>query len=529
MSSLLELIDNAPPRSVALNYAGEAIDFGTLAAASARVAGGLAGLGVGAGDRVALWLPNVPAWLVAFFACARLGAIAVSVNTRFRATEVGDIVGRSRARVLVLWPDFHGIDFAGILAAVEPAALAGVEHVVAYGEGATTGAVPTLAGRTGIPWATLATHAPLAIGAARDAARCVVFTTSGTTRAPKFVCHVQGTVAAHAHDVVAALELDAPGTRVLQALPMCGVFGFTQALSALAARAPMDLLPVFDAVAASRLVREHDITHMHGVDDMIAAMLDAVDEAQPFPSLRLFGYAAFNPSLEDIAARAEARGVTLCGLYGMSECHALYAMQPPTLPLAERRKGGGRPLSPRAEVRVRDPASGALLPPGQTGELEVSGPSLLAEYLDDAAATAAALTADGFLRTGDLAYLEEDGRFCYLARMGDVLRLGGFLVSPLEIEAVLDAHPQIGASQVVAIELDGRTRVVAFVTEAHGAGALDEPAVIAWCRARLAAYKVPARVLAIEAFPTTASANGTKIQKARLRAMALERCTAAPS
>jgi len=518
MATLLEIVDEAPADSVALRYRERDITFAELADQSARVAAGLAALGVTRGDRVALWLPNVPAWLVTFFACARLGAIAVSVNTRFRAAEVADIVGRSGARVLVLWPDFHGIDFAGILQAVERPALSGVEHVVAYGE---AGAPPSrLAGFAVTPWSALGGHEPLTGAPGQDADRCVIFTTSGTTRAPKFVCHVQGTVAAHARDVVAALALEAPDTRVLQALPMCGVFGFTQALAALAARAPMDLLPVFDATAASRVVRERAITHMHGVDDMIAAMLDCVDAPRPFPSLKLFGYAAFNPSLDDIAERAEARGVTLCGLYGMSECHALYAMQPPELPLEERRKGGGRPLSPRAAVRVRDPASGELLGPGEAGELEVSGPSLLAEYFDDPAATVAAMTPDGFLRTGDLAYLEGDGRFCYVARMGDVLRLGGFFVSPLEIEAVIDAHPDVAASQVVAIELDGRLRPVAFVTAADEP---DETALLAWCRERLASYKVPARVFAIEAFPTTASANGTKIQKARLRDIAMAR------
>ncbi|MCB1749278.1 MAG: AMP-binding protein, partial [Gammaproteobacteria bacterium] len=252
----------------------------------------------------------------------------------------------------------------------------------------------------------------------------------------------------------------------------------------------------------------------------------ARSEPQPFPSLRLFGYAAFNPALEDIVAEAEARGVTLCGLYGMSECHALYAMQPPQLDSAERRKGGGRPLSPRAAVRVRDPESGVLLGPGQPGEIEVSGPSLMLEYYDNPEATAEALGADGYLRTGDLGYLEDDGRFCYLARMGDVLRLGGFLVSPLEIEAVIDAHDDVAASQVVALSIDGRLRPVAFVLPAAGAVPAAE-AIVAWCRERLAGYKVPARVFTLEAFPTTASANGTKIQKARLRAMAESLCAAA--
>ncbi|MGE0485473.1 MAG: AMP-binding protein [Gammaproteobacteria bacterium] len=520
MSRLFEALERLPPRLEILRCEDEAWDAAALLEGSARVASGLAALGVGAGDRVALWLPNIPAWLECFLACARLGAIAVSVNTRFRAHEVSDIVGRSGARLLVVWPDFNGIDFAGILAGVEPAVLGGLDHIVAYGESVAPAAA--LHGVAVTPYATCRDHPPHA-GRGDDRARCAIFTTSGTTRAPKFVCHVQGTVADHAADVAAALELGRPGRRVLQALPMCGVFGFTQAWSALVVGAPLDLLPVFDATTAARIVRERGITHMHGVDDMIAGMLDVCDEPVPFPSLELFGYAAFNPALEDIVATAAARGVTLCGLYGMSECHALYAMQPAGLPQEERRKGGGRPLSPRARVRVRDAESGALLGPGEAGEIELSGPSLMLEYFEDPQATAAALGADGFLRTGDLGYLEDDGRFCYLARMGDVLRLGGFLVSPLEIEAVVDEHADIAASQVVAIEVDGRLRPVAFAVTADGA-TLDPAAVIAWCRERLAGYKVPARVFELDAFPTTASANGTKIQKARLRALAESLC-----
>ncbi len=523
MSPLSGILSEAPASGEALSWAGHSMSYGELAADSARVAAGLAALGIARGDRVALWLPNVPAWLSAFFACARLGAIAVSVNTRFRAHEVGDILARSGARVLVLWPDFRDIDFAGILAAVEARALDGVEHVVAWAEpGAAVPAV--LGGRPVTPWAAWAALPPQApdVGGADD--DCVIFTTSGTTRAPKFVCHDQGTVVAHAHDVVAALALDAADARVLQALPLCGVFGFTQALAALAARAPMDLQAVFEPAAAADLIRTRAITHTHGVDDMIAALLEASDEAVPYPGLRHFGFAAFNPAREHIVEEAEARGLRVVGLYGMSECHALYAVQPVTLPAAERGKGGGRPVSPRAAVRVRDPDSGRLLQPGERGEIELRGPSLMRGYYGDPAATAAALSEDGWLRTGDLGYLEPDGRFCYLARLGDVLRLGGFLTSPLEIEAVIDAHAAVSASQVVAIDTDGRPRAVAFVIAAGDA--FDEQAVIAHCAAHLAGYKVPARVFAVDAFPTTQSANGTKIRKATLRAWAEERSAA---
>lgn len=515
--ALLEGHGGAP----ALTDAARALTRDELAARSARVAAGLHERGVGAGDRVALWLPNVPDWLVLFFACVRLGAIAVSVNTRFRAHEVGDILGRADCRVLAYAPGFRAIDFAGILADVPPGALRALESVVLCGEDARS--APGAPGRAAAVLLDELDDAPPdglpAPGGAGD--RCVIFTTSGTTRAPKFVCHDQRSVTDHARDVACGLGLDRGKSRILQALPLCGVFGFTQAMAALAAGCPMHLMPVFDAAEAASLVIERGITHMNGVDDMIDRMLAVRSEPRPFPTLAHFGYARFNPALEDIVERAAARGVCMRGLYGMSECQALFAVQPAALPDAERRKGGGRPLSPAAQVRVRDPVGGGLLGPGERGEIELAGPSLMREYFGDAEATAAAFTDDGFLRTGDLGELEPDGRFHYVARLGDVLRLGGFLTSPGEIEAVLDEHPDVEAAQVVAIELEGRLAPVAFCLAAAGV-VPDEEDVIAFCRARLAGYKVPARVFVVDAFPTTASANGTKIQKAKLRALAYD-------
>jgi len=514
------LLRAAPADHVAIHYDDQAITFGALLEESERVAAGLHARGLREGDRIAVWVPNIPAWLCLMFACARLGAILVSVNTRFRAHEVADIVSRSGCRMLVLWPAFKAIDFAGILRAIEPAALRDLSHVVVYDEVDRHNAAPVIAGVPVSNYDALRQCSEPAPSAGTGAHRCVIFTTSGTTRAPKFVCHVQGTVAHHARDVAHALGMTRAGAKVLQALPLCGVFGYTQAMAALVARAPMVMLPVFDAALSARLVRELGITHMNGVDDMMDRMLAAVDEQDAFPTLEHFGYALFNPALEDLVERAAARGVTLRGLYGMSECHAFYALQPTELPAGERRKGGGHPVAPEARVRVRDPDSGALLDIGVAGELEICGPSLMHEYFGDADATAATFTHDGFLRTGDLAYLEADGRFCYVARMGDVMRLAGFLTSPLEIESVLDEHPAVHSSQVVAVEIDGAPAAVAFVLAA--AGGVDAEPLIAFCRERLANYKVPRRVFTFEAFPTTLSANGTKIQKSRLRLLAQE-------
>jgi fatty-acyl-CoA synthase len=168
---------------------------------------------------------------------------------------------------------------------------------------------------------------------------------------------------------------------------------------------------------------------------------------------------------------------------------------------------------------VRDPESGALLGPGQAGELECAGPSLMVGYYGNDAASAAAMTPDGYVRTGDLAELDGNGGFTFLSRMGDVLRLAGFLVNPLEIEMHIQKMPGIGACQVVAVPRPEGVRAVAFVILEPGA-ALDEPATVAHCRHGLANYKVPLRVFAVDEFPRTPSPNGLKIQRTKLREMA---------
>ena len=203
----------------------------------------------------------------------------------------------------------------------------------------------------------------------------------------------------------------------------------------------------------------------------------------------------------------------------MSEVQALYALQPLDAPVAQRKKGGGIPSSPLAHVRVRDPETGELLGTGRPGALECAGPSLMVGYYGNEKATAETITADGYVRTGDLAQLEADGSFTFLSRMGDVLRLSGFLVNPLEIETHIQKLPGIEGCQTIAVPRPDGVRAVAFVMLKPGA-ALDEAGTIAHCRRGLAGYKVPVRVFAIDDFPKTPSPNGFKIQRARLREMA---------
>jgi fatty-acyl-CoA synthase len=518
LAALLDARAARAPDAPALLDRDRPVTCAALADEAARLAAGLRSIGVGAGDRIALWLPNLPAWLATFFACGRLGAIAVSVNTRYRSHEVQDIVGRAGCKAIVFWPGFRNIDFAGILAECEPGALGTLTHVVAYAEGDER--VPDrVHGRPVVAYRALAGHAPLREEGGRPESGCVIFTTSGTTKAPKFVLHDQRTVLRHARDVARGFGYEAPDARVLVTAPLCGVFGFTNAMGAAAGGAPIVMYPTFDAAECAQGILRHRVTHTHASDEMIGRMLEAVPGTPAFPSAKFFGYASFSPAYADLPQHAEARGLTVVGLYGMSEVHALMARQSETAPFAARVLAGGRCVAPEGRVRARDPESGAIQAHGVAGELELKVPSCMVGYFGDEAATRAAFTADGYLRTGDLGYSTAENAFVFLARLGDAFRLGGFLVSPAEIEDVLQAHASVAAAQVVGVETGAGTKAFAFVIAQPGAE-FDERALIDHCAARVAKFKVPVHVRPIDAFPVTPGANATKIQKSKLRELA---------
>ena len=281
-------------------------------------------------------------------------------------------------------------------------------------------------------------------------------------------------------------------------------------------------MSAFDAAEAVRLVDEHRVRYLNVTDDMVMAMLDATPREVALPTVEACGFAAFAAKPDELLARAEARGLPLVGLYGMSEVQAFFSRQPLEAAPERRLLGGGIPIDPAARVRVRDPESARLLPTGESGEIEIAGPSLMRGYFENPAATRETMTEDGFVRSGDLGYLTGDGGFVYLARIGDAMRLGGFLVSPAEIEGHLNEHPAVEGAQVVGVSTVRGPRPVAFVT-LSATGAFDEEALRDHCGRSLARFKVPARIFAVDEFPTAKSANGTKIRRAELRRMAQER------
>ena len=520
VSQLIDARADSAPQKIAVIDRGGIWTYAELAAESRRLAGGLLKLGISSGERVGFWLPNIAQYLTLHIACARIGAITVSINTRYRSSEVGDIVGRSGCRALVLWPSFKDIAFLDILAEVERTDLEQLEFLITYSEGEQETQLPgrLLSQRT-VPYSDLARSEMFTGDGATAQSGVVVFTTSGTTAAPKFVLHSQASISHHAHDVASFFGWNEPDTVLLQVLPLCGTFGHAGAMAALSAGCPMVLMPAFSDHEAVQLMQSHRITHCNGSDEMFARLLAVADDPYPFPLFRTGGYAAFNPLYQDIVARAHDRGMNLVGLYGMSEIQALYARQDPLASVERRGRCGGYPVSTDSQVRVRDPESKEILPHGQVGELEATGPGRMTGYLDDATATESVFTSDGFVRSGDLGYTESDGGFVFLGRMGDAIRLGGFLVNPAEIEQHIEQHPAVERVQVVAVDTQAGTRAYAFVIPAENAP-LHEDALLAHCASGMASFKVPIGVQLLNQFPVTESANGIKIQKSRLREMA---------
>ncbi|MFL1461755.1 AMP-binding protein [Roseococcus sp. DSY-14] len=520
-AALLEQRLATAPDAVAFIADGEQVTVAGFDALCRRATACLQAQGVGRGDLVAVWLVNRIEWLALLFALARLGAALVTVNTRYRSEEVAHILRRSGARLLVTQAGFRRVDFLAILAGIAPGEIPALERIALLDGDAAAPA--QVLGRP-VTRLDLRAHAPAPGEDASDpGAPAILFPTSGTTKGPKLVIHPQRTVVGHARNCAAAHGLDQPGAVLLAGLPLCGVFGLNSVLAAFAGGAPVVLMEAFEGPAAAALFARHGVTHMYGSDEMFRRMMDAAPGDQPFPTARVFGFGAFTTSFADDARDAWSRGMPFLGMYGSSEVLALFALQPRELPVEERVRGGGRPVAGAAvQLRIRDGATGALAPAGASGEIEIRAPSTFLGYLNDPEATAAALLPDGFFRTGDVGHLRPDGTLVYEARMGDAMRLGGFLVSPAEIEDVLKRLPGVADAQVVAAEIGGQPRAVAFVIPAPGA-APEAAALIARSAEGMGAFKVPARLWFVAEYPMTDGTNGLKVQRNRLRDMARER------
>jgi acyl-CoA synthetase (AMP-forming)/AMP-acid ligase II len=531
------------PALVVFGSTPPGLSRGELRGAAHAGARYLARHGFKRGDVLAVWLPNTLSWLQILFAAARLGVLVVPISTRYQSQEVKHLLEVSRAKGMVAPRQFLDVDYAQIAEQLR-AEVPTLEQIFIQEDLATC-----------IPWTDfvpsksvdssaeeLATD-PASLGReylsnervalGKNLLSC--FSTSGTTGYPKLAAHDHASIARHALQVARALDLH-PGDVMLCPLPLFGVFGYMAAMAALAGGASCVLMPVCDAVDAARAVEQYRVTHVIGADAMFDAMFNV--KGTNFSTWRRGVQADFVGLPLQVTQRGDDLGIKFSGTYGSSECFSLMSFQDWNGAAEQRAQAGGIPSDPATLVRIVDPDSGHEVSPGEPGEIQIYGPNVLAEYLNNPQASLKAKTADGWYRSGDLGYLEPDqdrepggGKaFRYLARMGDSLRLRGYLVNPSEIETCLMEHPLVSGAQVVGVNRPGVGDIaVAYVTsskaeslESMDKGAGLEPELIKHCKGRLAAYKVPLRVILIEEFPAINGPNGNKIQKRQLRDMAVE-------
>lgn len=491
------------------------IGYAELAEDSRVIAAGLLEHGLRTGDHVSLWSPNCPDFLSVFFACARIGLATALINTRLSAAEAADIVRRSDSHALLYFGDAGTGNYREKVAGMDADLLAGLKLVAELEGTGYAGARPV------VPAASLRERGILAGNHATPETSALLYSTSGSTGPSKLVLHTNATLATHAVDAANLMGFDEPDSVLLIPLPLAGAYGTTQLLAAIAAAIPVVLMDQFEPQRAAAAIRTHGVTHINTFDEIIIKLLEVSAEERPFPTLRSCAYARFNPGYPNFVEECERRGFPLRGLYGTSEIQGFYAMQKIDAPLERRRAAGGWPAAQSGAFRVRDLETGELLTDGTTGEIEVFGPGRMKCYYGDPEATSRQIMADGFYKTGDTGHIAKDGSLVFEARLNEVMRLSGYMVSVVEIETFIEGLAGVDRCQVVGIRADGGNRPFAFVVMKPGA-TLDEAKLRRACEDKLAKFKVPVAFQVVDAFPMGASVNAPKIDKRSLTARATD-------
>ncbi|MCX4728467.1 AMP-binding protein [Streptomyces sp. NBC_01306] len=526
------------PDTEALVDGATRLTYGELAARVRRATAALMASGVVPGDRVAVWAPNGHRWVVAALGALGAGAVLVPVNTRYKGEEAGWLLARSGARTLFVDNGFLGHDYLGYLgglpgapetgpgdggpaaAAAAPAAseddgpgaavrgtgpvpaLPALLDVVLIGDGAAPGArgwQEFLA--AGGPVSGAAADARAAAVGEEDA--CDMFFTSGTTGRPKgaLTAHGQNIRAFDAWSERAGLR---HGDRYLIVNPLFHTFGYKAGvLACLGRAATMVLQPVFDVRETLRLVSEEKVTVLPGPPAIYTSILDHPDRhAYDTSSLRLAVTGASVVPVALVERMREELKLTVLTAYGLTESCGMVSMCTADDDARTVARTSGRAVD-GVDLCVVD-AAGNPLGAGENGEIVVGGYNVMRGYFEDPAATAEAIDAQGRLHTGDVGCLDAEGNLTVTGRLKDMFLVGGFNVYPAEIEQLLARHGQISEAAVVGIP-DPRLGEVgrAYVTARPGERP-DPAEVIAFCRERLANFKVPREVVVLDRFPRNA-------------------------
>jgi long-chain acyl-CoA synthetase len=477
-ANLVASKDRHPDR-IALRCDDLQITFAEFDAAAARVATLLSQSGVEPGDRVGVMLPNTPAFALVFYGIMHRGAVAVPMNPLLKGREVSFYLSNSGAKALFASPLFAEAASAGAAEVGAQCWLvddAGLAELIA-----------------GLP----AQEAPVERA---DDDVAVILHTSGTTGKPKGAMLTHGNLGRNAEVSVRTLVEIGSDDVVMGCLPLFHVFGLTCGLNgSILAGATLTLIPRFDPGKALEVIERDAVTVFEGVPTMYSALLSVADAAAPraTSSLRTCVSGGAALPIQVLTDFENAFGCTVLEGYGLSESSPAAAFNHPHRP----RKAGsiGTPIE-GVELRVVD-LDGVEVPQGQAGEIQIRGHNVMKGYWNLPDATKAAITADGWLNTGDVGKVDEDGYFYIVDRTKDMIIRGGYNVYPREIEEVLYEHPAVAEAAVIGIPHDSLGEEVgAAVALKQGAAASVEE-LREYVKDRVAAYKYPRQVWLVDALP----------------------------
>ncbi len=531
--TLGEMLDRAAERfgtREALTYAGQRWSWQALQEDCDRAAQGLMQCGIQAGEHIALWLTNRPEWLHILFAVAKVGAVLVPINTRFRSMDLEYVLSQSESTTLITTDHSGPIGYLDMVRQVIPeldvcttpqtlcsAAFPALRRVIVLSEQSHPGT---------LRWTDVVTAGQAVPSAQRIArqrtvepdATALIMYTSGTTGFPKGVMHNHNmlrTVMDQANRLAVR-----PTDVILMYLPLFHCFGLYEGpLMSVVTGARQVLLEHFDPGEALRLIASERTTLMHGFDTHFYDVMAHPDCAHTdCSSLRIGLFAAGLASSALVARQAQRRLCPTVSGWGMTEVGVGATLGFPTDSEDDRCLASGTAL-PGYEFKIIAAETGATLPPDTPGELCCRGYAIMQGYYNKPEETAQVIDGDGWLHSGDMATMRIDGTIRFLGRYKEMLKVGGENVDPIEVEALLLQHPAVSQVKIVGVP-DARLQEVACACVVPVPGAQVEALdLIAFCRGKVASFKVPRHVLCMKEYPMTASG---KVQKFKLRELSIQ-------
>ena len=471
------------------------------------LARGLLGLGLKRGDLLALWVTNTPEWVLVWLAAARIGVALAPINTRYKTDEAAYIIRQSEAKALIAMDRFWDIDYLAMIDEMQPS-LPELETIVIWGETAPPGKMALEA--LMVAGAKSSIDLAAAEAAVTTDDPLIIVYTSGTTGQPKGAVHSHVTLR-NAQNLCRAMHIE-PGDVVLGHMPFYHVAGAIAGLQpALLQAGTLVTMAEWNPGHALAVIARERVNILGGIP---THFIDLIDQKRVDPvdttclKSAWIGGADVSPTVA--SAAYDVLGLdALMAVYGMTETTACTTLARFEDPLEITCDNRGLPIGDY-EVQVVDVETRMPLPPGQDGEVCVRGHIVMLGYYRDADATAAAIDADGWFKTGDLGRFDADGYLKITGRAKEMFIVGGSNAYPAEIERVLQAHVAVKQAVVVGAPHPRLGEVCYAYVQLEDGEAEDDGAITAWCKTRLADYKVPRTIEFLDDFPRTTTG---KIQR----------------